>query len=94
MNLMALQPIEQNINKGDYSSANTLAGNLHDKFHAAILPPLTAKKGKTYAEDIHGKYDELQDAVTSKNNSKIAELIKVNRNNLNTIASIVGVSLK
>jgi hypothetical protein len=86
--------IEQDVNKGDYTSATTLAGNLHDEFHAAILPPLTDKKGKTYAEDIHGKYDELQDAITSKNNSKIAELIKVNRDNLNTVAKILGVSIK
>ncbi|MCQ6282795.1 hypothetical protein [Bacillus sp. EB600] len=86
--------IEQDVNKGDYTSATTLAGNLHDEFHAAILPPLKAKKGETYAEDIHSKYDELQDAVTSKNNSKIAELIKVNRDNLNTVAKILGVSLK
>jgi hypothetical protein len=86
--------IEQDVNKGDYKSATTLAGNLHDEFHAAILPALTNKKGKTYAEDIHGKYDELQDAITSKNNSKIVELIKVNRDNLNTIAPILGVTLK
>jgi uncharacterized lipoprotein len=86
--------IEQDIQKGDYKSANTLAGNLHDEFHAAILPPLTDKKGKAYAEDIHGKYDELQDAITSKDTSKIAELIKVNRDNLNTAAQILGVTLK
>ncbi len=86
--------IEQDVQKGDYTSANTLAGNLHDEFHAAILPPLTEKKGKTYAEDIHGKYDELQDAITSKNNTKIAELIKVNRDNLDTVAKILSVSLK
>jgi Flp pilus assembly protein TadD len=86
--------VEQDIQKGNYTSANTLAGNLHDEFHAAILPPLTDKKGKTYAEDIHGKYDELQDAITSKNKSKIAELIKVNRDNLDTVAKILGVSIK
>jgi uncharacterized lipoprotein YehR (DUF1307 family) len=86
--------IEQDVSKGDYTSATTLAGNLHDEFHAAILPPLTEKKGKKYAEDIHGKYDELQDAITSKNNSKITEMIKVNRDNLNTIAPILGISLK
>ncbi|MED1472835.1 hypothetical protein [Bacillus salipaludis] len=60
----------------------------------AILPPLTEKKGKTYAEDIHGKYDELQDAITSKNRAKIVELIKVNRDNLDTVAKILGISLK
>ena len=86
--------IEQDIKKGDYKSAQTLASNLHDEFHAAILPPLEAKKGETYAENIHAKYDELQDAVSSKNTSKITELIKVNRDNLSTVAKILGVSIK
>lgn len=86
--------IQQDIKKGDYTSANTLANNLHDEFHAAILPPLTAKKGKTYAEAIHGKYDDLQNAIASKNTTQIAELIKVNRDNLTIVAKILGVSLK
>jgi uncharacterized lipoprotein YehR (DUF1307 family) len=86
--------IENDVKKGDYKSATTVANNLHEEFHAAILPPLKDKKGETYAEDIHGKYDELQDAVASKNNTKIAEMIKVNRDNLNTVAKILGVSLK
>jgi uncharacterized membrane protein YvbJ len=67
---------------------------LHDEFHAAILSLLTSKKGKTYVEDINGKYDEFQDSITGKDKSKIAELIKVNRDNLNTIGPILGVSLK
>lgn len=86
--------IEQDIAKGNYTSATTLANNLHDEFHAAILPPLSAKKGQTYAEAIHAKYDELQDAITSKDKTKIVQLIKVNQDNLNTIAPILGVSLK
>jgi hypothetical protein len=86
--------IENDVNKGDYQSATTLASSLHDEFHAAILPPLKQMKGETYAENIHGKYDELQDAVTSKDKTKIAQLIKVNRDNLYTVAKILGVSLK
>ena len=86
--------IEQDVNKGDYKTATTVATNLHDVFHAAILPPLKDKKGETYAEDIHGKYDELQDAITSENATKIAEQIKVNRDNLITVSKILGVSLK
>lgn len=86
--------IEQDVNKGDFKSATTLASNLHDEFHAAILPPLKDKKGETYAENIHGKYDELQDAITSKNTTKIADLIKVNRDNLTIVSKILGVSLK
>ncbi len=85
--------IEHEINKGNYTDATTLANNLHDEFHAAILPPLKAKRGDTYAENIHSKYDELQDAIKNKDTAKIAQLIKINRDNLHTIANILGVSL-
>ncbi|WEG13668.1 hypothetical protein PU629_04690 [Pullulanibacillus sp. KACC 23026] len=85
--------IENDVNKKDYKSAKTLAGKLHDEFHAEILPPLKDKKGETYAENIHGKYDELQDAISDENTSKISSLIKVNRDNLHTVAKILGVSL-
>jgi len=86
--------IEQDVKNNDYKDATAIADNLHNEFHAAILPPLKDKKGTTYAEEIHGKYDELQDAIKSKNPTKIAELIKVNRDNLHTVANILGVSIK
>ncbi|MDP4147587.1 MAG: hypothetical protein Q8936_24490 [Bacillota bacterium] len=86
--------IEQDVKKGDYNTATTVANKLHDKFHSFILPPLKEKKGETYAEDIHGKYDELQDAISSKSTTKITELIKVNRDNLKTVSKILGVSIK
>ena len=86
--------IENDVNEGDFKTASAVADNLHNEFHAAILPPLKDKKGETYAENIHGKYDELQDAVASKDKTKIAQMIKVNRDNLNMAAKILGVSLK
>ena len=86
--------IEQDVKNNDYKDATAIADNLHNEFHAAILPPLKDKKGTTYAEDIHGKYDELQDAIKSKNPTKITEMIKVNRDNLHTVANILGVSIK
>lgn len=86
--------IGQDIKKADFKSAVSLANHLHDEFHAVILPPLKAKKGENDAEAIHGKYDELQDAITNKNNTKITELIKVNRDNLKTAAQVLGVPLK
>ncbi|NRD78070.1 hypothetical protein HPT25_11800 [Bacillus sp. BRMEA1] len=92
--LKGFTTIEQDIKKGDYKSATTVATNLHDEFHAAILPPLKDKKGETYAENIHGKYDSLQDAIVSKDHSKIAEMIKVNRDNLISVAKILGVSVQ
>lgn len=86
--------IEQDIKKGDYKNAATIANNLHDEFHAVILPPLKAKKGANYAENIHGKYDELQDAINGKNNVNIEAKIKLNRDNLHTIAGVLGVTIK
>jgi hypothetical protein len=91
--LYGFTKIEKYLARGDYNSATTISHNLYDEFHDAILPPLTAKKGKTYAENIDKKYDELDDAIRSKNKSKIIELIKVNRDNLKTIAPMLGVSL-
>ncbi len=85
--------IENDMKKGDYQSAKTLADKLHNVFHAEILQPLKDKKGETYAENIHSKYDELQDAVSSKDNAKINQMIKVNRDNLKTVAKILNVSL-
>jgi hypothetical protein len=81
------------IAKGDYAAAKTLSRNLDDEFHDAILPSIIAKKGKTYANGIDEKYDELTEAISRKNKSKIRELIVVNRNNLKKIAPMVGVSV-
>lgn len=86
--------VELDIRNGDYKSADTLAGKLHDEFHAVILPPLTAKKGSIYAENIHAKYDDLQTAIQNKDTSKIKQLVKVNTDNLHTVAQILGVTHK
>lgn len=79
--------------KGDYGHAKLLSNHLYDEFHDVILPTLTAKKGKTYAEAIHRKYDELEEAVANKDRSKISELVKINRENMKKIAPILGVSV-
>lgn len=91
--LSGFTKVEQYIKKSDYELADTLAGQLHDEFHTAILPPLQAKKGATYAENVHAQYDALQNAITNKNLSQIKSLVKVNRANLYTVAKILGVSL-
>ncbi|WCK53168.1 hypothetical protein PP175_17390 [Aneurinibacillus sp. Ricciae_BoGa-3] len=92
--LNGLAKMEQDANKGDIKNDAALADQLHEEFHAAILTPLKAKKGNTYAEDIHGKYDELQDAVKKQDKNKILELVKVNRDNLHKVADILGVKIK
>ncbi|NRD79570.1 hypothetical protein HPT25_19605 [Bacillus sp. BRMEA1] len=91
--LYGFTKIEKYVSRGDYSSATTISNNLYDEFHDAILPPLQAKKGKTYAEKMDKKYDELGDAIKRKDKAKITELINVNRDNLRHIAPMMGVSL-
>ncbi|MCM2532596.1 hypothetical protein NDK43_09625 [Neobacillus pocheonensis] len=91
--LYGFTAIKKYVAKGDYDSATTLSNNLYDEFHDAILPSLTAKKGRTYAENIDRKYDELDAAISNKNKLKITELIKENRDNLKTIGPILGVSV-
>ena len=86
--------IQHDIKQNNYQDAITLANQLHNEFHAVILPPLRAKKGTTYAENIHAKYDQLQDAVKGKDTAQIARLVKVNRNNLYLVANILDVKLK
>jgi len=91
--LYGFTAMDKFVTNGDYNSATTLSRNLYDEFHDAILPPLMAKKGKTYAEDIDRKYDELEKALSNKNKSRFKELLKVNRDNLKKIAPILGVSV-
>lgn len=91
--LYGFAKIEKYAARGDYKSAKTISKNLYDEFHDTILPSLAAKKGQQYAEDIHAKYDELEEAIRNKDKAKITELVNVNRDNLKTIAPMLGVSL-
>ncbi|OIK10784.1 hypothetical protein BIV60_20145 [Bacillus sp. MUM 116] len=91
--LYGFKVMEKYVAKGDYENATTLSRNLYDEFHDAILPPLTVKKGKTYAGNIDKKFDELTEAISNKDQSKVPKLIKENRKNLQTIAPILGVSV-
>jgi hypothetical protein len=91
--LYGFTKIEKYVAREDFASAKTISHNLYDEFHDVLLPPLEAKKGKAYAQKIDEKYDELDDAIRSKNKAKIAELIKVNRENLKKTAQLLGVSL-
>lgn len=91
--LYGFTAMEKFVASGDYDDANTLSRNLYDEFHDAILPSLTVKKGKAYAEQIDRKYDELEKALSKKDQPKIKQLIRENRDNLKKIAPILGVSL-
>lgn len=91
--LNGFSTLQMDVSKGDYKDAESLASKLHDEFHAAILPPLESVKGKTYAEEIHSKYDALQDAVASRNLSNISALLKTNTKNLKKVAGILNIQL-
>jgi uncharacterized lipoprotein YehR (DUF1307 family) len=91
--LYGFSKMEKFVANGDYADAKTLSRNLSDEFHETILPPLVVKKGKKYADRIHLKYDELEQAMDSKNKSKITRLIKENQENFKTIAPMLGVSV-
>jgi hypothetical protein len=91
--LYGFSKMEKFVAKGDYADAKTLSRNLSDEFHETILPPLIVKKGKSYADRIHSKYDELEVAIDHKNKSSIKKLIEENRQNFKKIAPSLGVSL-
>jgi hypothetical protein len=91
--LYGFSKMEKFVANGDYADAQTLSRNLSDEFHETILPPLVVKKGKKYADRIHLKYDELEQAIESKNKPKITKLIKENRENFKRIAPMLGVSV-
>ena len=91
--LYGFSKMEKFVANGDYADAQTLSRNLSDEFHETILPPLVVKKGKKYADRIHLKYDELEQAIDTKNKPRITKLIKENRENFKKIAPMLGVSV-
>ncbi|MED0735787.1 hypothetical protein [Aneurinibacillus thermoaerophilus] len=91
--IQGLATIESNVNKNDFQSASTLFDQIHEEYHSAILPSVKAKNAKL-AEDMHGKFDALEDAIKNKDKTKTLNMIKINRDNLNQAAKELGISLK
>ncbi|MCZ8516276.1 hypothetical protein O9H85_28560 [Paenibacillus filicis] len=91
--LTGLSSIEAAVNKGDFDSAGKLFGPLHDEYHASVLPPIQDKNAKL-AEDMHTKFDSLDDAVDQKDKDKILSAIKANKDSLNQAAKELGVTIK
>jgi hypothetical protein len=91
--LYGFSKMEKFVANGDYADAQTLSRNLSDEFHETILPSLIVKKGKKYADRIHVKYDELEQAIDRKDQPKITKLIKENQENFKKIAPMLGVSV-
>jgi len=60
--LTGLSSIEADVNKGDFDAAAKLFKPLHDEYHASVLPPIQSKNANM-AEDMHAKFDALDDAL-------------------------------
>jgi hypothetical protein len=86
-----LETVQADVSHGDYSGAIKVANQLHDQFHAYILPKLTASKGSQFAEEAHSTYDSLQDAIQSHNPEAISSALDKNRSTLTEVMSILGV---
>src|SRR4051794_26565044 len=67
--LKGLATIESDVKKGDFKNAGTLFEQIHGEYHSAVLPPVEAKN-KALAEEMHGKFDALEDALNSKDKNK------------------------
>jgi molecular chaperone GrpE (heat shock protein) len=90
--LNGLANIENKVNKNDFQSAGAQFEQLHEEYHSAVLPPIEAKNTKL-AEDMHSKFDELEDAINGKDKAKTLNMIKENRDNLYQAAKELGISL-
>lgn len=91
--LNGLTIIETDVKKGDMDTVGKIFDQIHDEFHAAVLPPIKAKNANL-AKDMHSKFDELDDAIGNKDKNKILSLLKVNHDSLTQGAKELGISIK
>lgn len=91
--MTGLSSIEAAVNKGDFDNASKLFDPLHDEYHASVLPSIQDKNAKL-AEDMHTKFDSLDNAIDQKDKDKILNAIKTNKDSLNQAARELGVAIK
>lgn len=90
--LSGLTNLEKEVNNGDFKAASAVFEGMHDQFHT-ILAILKDKKGNTYVDKIHPKFDALEDAINKNDKDNALNLIKINRDALHTTAKDLGVTL-
>lgn len=88
-----LVTIENSVNKDDFKSAAATFEQIHEEYHASVLPAVEAKNAEL-GKDMHNQFDALEEAISSKDKTKTLNMIKVNRDNLNTAAKELGISVK
>ncbi|RXY98898.1 hypothetical protein [Fictibacillus sp. S7] len=90
--LNGLTAIEKDVNKKDFKSAADQFESMHEEYHSAVLPPIEAKN-KKMGEDMHGKFDALEEAINSKDKTQILKNVKINRDCLQKAAKELGIQL-
>lgn len=88
-----LEVIENDAHQGLWTDAWRTVSVMNDDFVRAVLPVLSATKGNTYANGVHGQLDALRNAVESRNKAETFKLVQVNRASLHVVANALGVSL-
>jgi PBP1b-binding outer membrane lipoprotein LpoB len=79
--LTGLTIIENEVNTGDFQKAEVTFDQMHSAYHSAVLPQIK-DKNKTLADDMHSKFDALEVAIASKNETNIIKMINANRESL------------
>lgn len=88
-----LSKLENDVKKGDFESAGNLFERLHEVYHPSILPPVE-KKNPDLAEEMHNKFDALEDAINRKDKSQSLNMVNTNRQFLLKAGKELGLSLK
>jgi hypothetical protein len=90
--LHGLDLIEKDVNKKDFNSAADQFESMHEKYHASVLPPIESEN-KKMGEDMHSKFDALEEAINSKDKTQILNNVKVNRESLKKAAKELKIQL-
>ncbi|NHM34107.1 hypothetical protein G8761_26720, partial [Bacillus sp. C11] len=79
--LDGLTKLQSEIQKGDFQSAGNEYESLHEAFHTSVLPPVE-KKNTNLAEEMHNKFDALEEAINKKDKTQASKMVDTNRQNI------------
>jgi molecular chaperone GrpE (heat shock protein) len=91
--LDGLTKLQNEIQKGEFESGKNDFENLHEAFHTSVIPPVE-KKNPNLAEDMHSKFDALEDSINKKEKTQAIKMVDANRQNILQAGKELGLSLK
>jgi uncharacterized lipoprotein YehR (DUF1307 family) len=91
--LDGLSKLETDVKKDDFESAGNLFEQLHEVYHPSVLPSVE-KKNPDLAEEMHNKFDALEDAINKKDMTQALNMVNTNRQYFLKAAKELGLSLK